>query len=61
MDKGRFKIGDKVRHSNRPNTIYTVEKVFKDGSYRIVPINEDVKYAITYATEDCMEMVTDDN
>ena len=50
----KYAIGDLVRHVNYPDIIYKVEKQFLDGSYRIVPTNADMGYAITYSTEDAM-------
>ena len=50
----KYAIGDLVRHVNYPDIIYKVEKQFLDGSYRIVPTNADMGYAITYSTEDAI-------
>lgn len=55
-----YKVGDKVRHVNNPEIIYEVKKVFLDGSYRIEPTNADMGKAITYATEDCMDLIGED-
>lgn len=55
-----YKVGDKVRHVNNPEIIYEVKKVFLDGSYRIEPTNADMGKAITYATEDCMDLIEED-
>lgn len=53
----KYAIGDLVRHVNYPDIIYKVEKQFLDGSYRIVPTNADMGYAITYSTDDAMTPV----
>ena len=54
--QNRYNIGDKVRHTNNPDIVYIVQKIFADGSYRIVPLNADISQAITFATENCMSL-----
>ena len=53
----KFQLLDKVRHSNNPNIIYIVQTIFADGSYSIIPLNDEIDKAITYATEDCMSLI----
>lgn len=52
--KHKYKVGDKVHHINHPEIVYGVEKIWDDGTYRIVPINGGRVNAIMSATEDCM-------
>lgn len=54
--QNKYNIGDKVRHTNNPDIVYIVQKIFADGSYRIVPLNADISQAITFATENCMSL-----
>ena len=54
--QNKYNIGDKVRHTNNPDIVYIVQKIFADGSYRIVPLNADISKAITFATENCMSL-----
>ena len=54
--QNKYNIGDKVRHTNNPDIVYIVQKIFADGSYRIVPLNAGISQAITFATENCMSL-----
>ena len=54
--QNKYNLGDKVRHTNNPDIVYIVQKIFADGSYRIVPLNADLNQAITFATENCMSL-----
>lgn len=54
--QNKYNLGDKVRHTNNPDIVYVVQKIFADGSYRIVPLNADLNQAITFATENCMSL-----
>ena len=54
----KFKVGDFVIHTNEKDIVYQVEKLFKDGTYRVVPTNADMGKAYTAATADAMRLWT---
>ena len=53
----KYKIGDIVGHSNNTDLRYIVQAIYKDGTYRIVPLNTDMGEAISSATEECMSLI----
>ena len=53
----KYQIGDIVGHSNNTDLRYMVQAIYKDGTYRIVPLNADMGEAISSATEECMTLI----
>ena len=53
----KYQIGDIVGHSNNTDLRYIVQAIYKDGTYRIVPLNADIGEAISSATEKCMSLI----
>ena len=53
----KYRIGDIVGHSNNTDLRYIVQAIYKDGTYRIVPLNADMGEAISSATEECMSLI----
>ena len=53
----KYHLGDIVGHSNNTDLRYIVQAIYKDGTYRIVPLNADMGEAISSATEECMSLI----
>ena len=53
----KYQIGDIVGHRNNTDLRYMVQAIYKDGTYRIVPLNADMGEAISSATEECMSLI----
>ena len=53
----KYHLGDIVGHSNNTDLRYIVQAIYKDGTYRIVPLNTDMGEAISSATEECMTLI----
>lgn len=53
----KYQIGDIVGHCNNTDIRYMVQAIYKDGTYRIVPLNADMGEAISSATEECMTLI----
>ena len=53
----KYHLGDIVGHSNNTDLRYIVQAIYKDGTYRIVPLNTDMGEAISSATEECMSLI----
>ena len=53
----KYQIGDIVGHSNNTDLRYMVQAIYKDGTYRIVPLNANMGEAISSATEECMTLI----
>ena len=53
----KYHLGDIVGHNNNTDLRYIVQAIYKDGTYRIVPLNADVGEAISSATEECMSLI----
>ena len=55
--KEKYQIGDIVSHRNNTDLRFIVQAIYKDGTYRIVPLNADMGEAISSATEECMTLI----
>ena len=53
----KYQIGDIVGHSNNTDLRYMVQAIYKDGTYRIVPLNANMGETISSATEECMTLI----
>lgn len=53
----KYQLRDIVSHRSDPKIRFIVGSIFRDGTYRILPLNADMDRAITAATEDCMSLI----